>query len=162
MESSTPRLLCDCLADDDQYLRGSRAQFTDRFSPLTSPSRFISSSPSLSPLSLLVSLTNDTHWNHSHLRPIAVSPLPFAITNHPLSSLHLEMEDTRWFEAVLAMYMNYTQAEGNMTFASIVGVYCVNPPADDRCPIGICPNPDAAGTLLRIARKFPSYSSHER
>jgi len=30
-------------------------------------------------------------------------------------------------------------------------VYCLNPPGDDGCPIGICPNPDIAGVLVRTA-----------
>ncbi|KAF9781383.1 hypothetical protein BJ322DRAFT_1112078 [Thelephora terrestris] len=32
-----------------------------------------------------------------------------------------------------------------------VTVYCLNPPADDICPFGFCPNPDIAGPLVRIA-----------
>jgi hypothetical protein len=30
-------------------------------------------------------------------------------------------------------------------------VYCLNPPEDDICPFGFCPNPDIAGPLVRIA-----------
>lgn len=34
---------------------------------------------------------------------------------------------------------------------SYLTVYCLNPPADDVCPFGFCPNPDIAGPLVRIA-----------
>jgi len=35
-------------------------------------------------------------------------------------------------------------------------VYCLDPPKQDPrgCPIGICPNPDIDGPLVRIAREF--------
>lgn len=34
------------------------------------------------------------------------------------------------------------------------GIYCLNPPKNDDCPIGICPNPDVDGPLVRIACEF--------
>lgn len=37
---------------------------------------------------------------------------------------------------------------------SYLSVYCLNPPADDVCPFGFCPNPDIAGPLVRIASEF--------
>ena len=38
-------------------------------------------------------------------------------------------------------------------------VYCLNPPADDDCPFGFCPNPDIAGPLVRIASGLaPAFS----
>ncbi|KAF9645472.1 hypothetical protein BDM02DRAFT_3271660, partial [Thelephora ganbajun] len=36
-------------------------------------------------------------------------------------------------------------------FRSYVTAYCLNPPPDDICPFGFCPNPDVAGSLVRIA-----------
>jgi len=32
-----------------------------------------------------------------------------------------------------------------------LSVYCLNPPSDDICPFRVCPNPDIAGPLVRIA-----------
>ena len=37
---------------------------------------------------------------------------------------------------------------------SYLTVYCLNPPADDVCPFGFCPNPDIAGPLVRIASEL--------
>lgn len=34
---------------------------------------------------------------------------------------------------------------------SYLSVYCLNPPSDDVCPFGFCPNPDIAGPLVRVA-----------
>lgn len=45
----------------------------------------------------------------------------------------------------------------NLTGPDVKGylsVYCQNPPADDVCPFGFCPNPDVAGPLVRIASEF--------
>ena len=42
----------------------------------------------------------------------------------------------------------------NLTGPDVKGylsVYCLNPPQDDVCPFGFCPNPDIAGPLVRIA-----------
>ena len=35
-----------------------------------------------------------------------------------------------------------------------VQAYCLNPPGDDDCPFGFCPNPDIAGPLVRIASEL--------
>jgi len=43
---------------------------------------------------------------------------------------------------------------GKISPSSFVAIYCLNPLKDVDYPVGICPNPDIAGSLLRIARKF--------
>ena len=51
--------------------------------------------------------------------------------------------------------VNYCSQMGDDYYsASFETIYCLNPQNDDNCPVGICPNPDIAGKLLRIARKF--------
>lgn len=37
------------------------------------------------------------------------------------------------------------------SYKPYLAAYCLNPPADDDCPFGFCPNPDIAGSLVRIA-----------
>jgi len=71
------------------------------------------------------------------------------------------MDNDRWFNAVMEVaanfskiYGNNSQADINEYYALVITLYCARPPDDDDCPIGVCPNPDVAGTLLRIARKF--------
>jgi hypothetical protein len=32
-----------------------------------------------------------------------------------------------------------------------ITVYCLNPPSEDICPFGFCPNPDIAGPLVRFS-----------
>jgi len=64
------------------------------------------------------------------------------------------MVENGWTAAVLNMIGNYTQVDGGIDYSLIVSIYCVNPQKDDFCLVGICPNPDIAGPLLRIARKF--------
>ena len=64
------------------------------------------------------------------------------------------MSDDGWLYSVRDVAGNYSQEGSDAYWSLIVSLYCVNPPEDDHCLIGICPNPDIAGTLLRIARKF--------
>jgi hypothetical protein len=54
----------------------------------------------------------------------------------------------------------FSQPEGKIDPSSFVAIYCLNPPKDDGCPVGLCPNPDISGLLVRIAREF-SYSPGE-
>jgi len=145
------------------YLRGSRTQSTGRFSPLASLDRTGRSSPTKPFYFLFSFLVPPFSPCLSHQRnaariaraPITVSPLPFTTTNRPLSFLHLEMRDDRWFTAVEDMLGNYSETGGKVDNILFTAIYCLNPPDNDGCPVGICPNPDVAGTLLRIARKFP-------
>jgi len=67
----------------------------------------------------------------------------------------MEDYDYKWAYAVQYMINNYTEAGGKAERTLFNTIYCTNPPEDDGCPVGICPNPDIAGPLLRIARKFP-------
>ena len=52
------------------------------------------------------------------------------------------------------MFSYFSRPEGNINPKTFAAIYCLNPPGDDDCPIGLCPNPDVAGPLLRIARMF--------
>lgn len=54
------------------------------------------------------------------------------------------------------MFDYFSQPDGHIDLKSFVGIYCLNPLGDDDCPVGICPNPDIAGLLVRIARTFPA------
>ena len=40
------------------------------------------------------------------------------------------------------------------TMKQFVTVYCLNPPAEDICPFGFCPNPDIAGPLVRFSSEL--------
>ena len=64
------------------------------------------------------------------------------------------MENEGWYITVMNVAGNYSDLGSDAWLSLVLALYCVNPPDDDGCPIGICPNPDVAGTLLRIARKF--------
>ena len=124
MEGSTPRLLIiDHIFKKQQYIIYDYSQspwLQTRFLPSlfsTIPNvphrlnRFLSSSRSSFPLSSLISsLVNETP-PEPLVPPIAVSPLPFVITNRPLSVLHLEMTD--WFELVWDMARNYASDRGS-------------------------------------------------
>ena len=44
-------------------------------------------------------------------------------------------------------FLNLTGSDYKPYFAA----YCLNPPADDDCPFGFCPNPDITGPLVRVA-----------
>jgi len=132
------------------YLRGSGHNLRNGFLPSTVPNAphqpncFLSSSRSS--FSPFLPVSNDT--------PRAPDRGLASIINYlPPSLLHLEIVDSDygWYYAAWYMAGNFSQVKDRETV--FVGLYCVNPP-EDSCPIGICPNPDIAGTLLRIARKF--------
>ena len=63
-------------------------------------------------------------------------------------------------EDVFSMTVNrkmlnyFSQQSGRIDPESFVAIYCLNPLGDDDCPVGICPNPDIAGVLVRTARMF--------
>jgi hypothetical protein len=48
--------------------------------------------------------------------------------------------------AAMVSFLNLTKSK-NSYFAA----YCLNPPNDDSCPFGYCPQPDITGPLVRIA-----------
>jgi hypothetical protein len=50
----------------------------------------------------------------------------------------------------------FSSKDGQIDPASFIKYYCSNQLEVSGCPAGICPNPDIAGMLLRIARKFSS------
>ena len=45
----------------------------------------------------------------------------------------------------------FSLSEGHIDPRSFAAIYCLNPLKDDNCPVGICPNPDIAGVLVRYA-----------
>ena len=47
-------------------------------------------------------------------------------------------------------FLNLTGAN----YKPYLAAYCVNPPADDDCPFGYCPNSDIAGSLVRVASEL--------
>ena len=55
--------------------------------------------------------------------------------------------------------LNCSVTDGMVGFLNLTGpdinryiaAYCLNPPGDDSCLYGFCPNPDIAGPLVRIA-----------
>lgn len=57
---------------------------------------------------------------------------------------------------------NCSVTENMVDFLNLTGpdvkpyltVYCLNPPSDDICPFGFCPNPDIAGPLVRIGSEL--------
>jgi len=79
------------------------------------------------------------------------------------STLYCWAEDPReasMHEDVFSISVNrnmlnyFSQPGGRIDPTSFVAIYCLNPVGDDNCPVGICPNPDIAGVLVRIARTF--------
>lgn len=57
--------------------------------------------------------------------------------------------------------VNYLNLTG-MDYNPYIAAYCLRPPADDDCPFGFCPNPDIAGSLVRVASEFtPAFSDFE-
>lgn len=48
-------------------------------------------------------------------------------------------------------FLNLSRPE--ITGQPFLSVYCLNPPADDDCPFGLCPNPDIAGPLVRFSSR---------
>ena len=65
-----------------------------------------------------------------------------------------------WMQDVFSMDANqdmvnyFSQPKGRIDPQSFPAIYCLNPLSDDGCPVGLCPNPDIAGSLVRIASTF--------
>lgn len=87
---------------------------------------------------------------------------PRRVGNSP-STLYCWDEDPReasMHEDVFSMTVNrnmvnyFSQPGGKINPTSFIAIYCLNPVGDDNCPVGICPNPDIAGVLVRVARAF--------
>lgn len=77
------------------------------------------------------------------------------------STFYCWAEDPReasMHEDVFSMTVNrnmlnyFSQQGGRIDPESFVAIYCLNPLGDDDCPVGLCPNPDIAGLLVRTAR----------
>ena len=66
---------------------------------------------------------------------------------------------SEWQDPELVKLFNCTVTDSMVSFLNLTGsnigryfaAYCSNPPEDDGCPYGPCPNPDIAGPLVRIA-----------
>ena len=52
------------------------------------------------------------------------------------------------------MFNYFSQPGGQINLTSFVDIYCLNPLGNDNCPVGLCPNYDIAGLLVRIACMF--------
>ncbi|KAF9782943.1 hypothetical protein BJ322DRAFT_1073515 [Thelephora terrestris] len=85
---------------------------------------------------------------------------PRGLSNSSTSTFYCWDEDpseASTHEDVFSMVVNwdivnyFSQPEGRIDPQSFPAIYCLNPPQHDGCPIGICPNPDIAGPLVRIA-----------
>ena len=66
-----------------------------------------------------------------------------------------------WQHPELVEWLNCTMTDSMVNFLNLtenitryVSAYCSNPPEDDGCPYGPCPNPDIAGPLVRIASEL--------
>lgn len=67
-----------------------------------------------------------------------------------------------YWDPEIFKYYNCSVTDNMINFLNLTGldvksyltVYCLNPPADDACPFGFCPNPDIAGPLVRIASEL--------
>ena len=85
------------------------------------------------------------------------------LNNYSASTFYCWAEDPReasMHDDVFSMTVDrdmvdyFSQPEGRIDLTSFIGIYCLNPPKNDGCPVGICPNPDIAGPLVRIACMF--------
>ena len=57
--------------------------------------------------------------------------------------------------SVTSNMVNFLNLSGSdINIKPFLTVYCLNPPADDVCPFGFCPNPDIAGPLVRFSSEF--------
>ena len=52
------------------------------------------------------------------------------------------------------MFNYFSQPGRQIGPKSFVAIYCLNPLGNDDCPVGLCPNSDIAGLLVRIACMF--------
>ena len=60
---------------------------------------------------------------------------------------------------------NFTVTQSMLAFLNLTSdekvyrqAYCINPPSDDTCAFGYCPNGDIAGELLPILRTIRSFT----
>lgn len=82
--------------------------------------------------------------------------LPLATTYPPDIGCFSSLE---WWSADDFKDLGCSVTDNMVGFLNLTGldskaylsVYCLDPPADDVCPFGFCPNPDIAGPLVRIA-----------
>ena len=82
--------------------------------------------------------------------------VPFIATYYPPDTNCTLLE---WRYPELSQEMNCSVTDGMVGFLNLTGpnitqylaAYCLNPPGDDSCLYGFCPNPDIAGPLVRIA-----------
>ena len=88
---------------------------------------------------------------------------PRGVGNTSTSAFYCWAEDPKeasMHEDVFSMTVNqnmlnyFSQYDGRINPGSFAAIYCLNPLGDDDCPVGVCPNPDIAGVLVRTARMF--------
>ena len=80
--------------------------------------------------------------------------------NTPTSTFYCWDEDpgeALMHEGTFSMTVNrgmidyFSLPEGHIDPSKFTSIYCLHPLKDDSCPVGICPNPDIAGSLVRYA-----------
>jgi hypothetical protein len=75
------------------------------------------------------------------------------------SEYYCVINDSREAHDVISITMDrdmvnyFSRPERGIDLSSFREIYCLNPLKDDDCPVGICPNPDISGLLVRVARK---------
>jgi hypothetical protein len=91
---------------------------------------------------------------------------PRSLTNYSISTFNCRDEDPTDASTLgdsISMVVNsdiinyFSQPQGGIDPQSFPSIYCLNPLKDDDCPVGICPNPDIDGLLVRIASMFPLF-----
>lgn len=84
--------------------------------------------------------------------------VPLATTYPPdISCFSSEWWSLETFKALNCSVTSNMVGFLNLTGSDVkpyLSVYCLNPPEDDVCPFGFCPNPDIAGPLVRIASEL--------
>ena len=102
------------------------------------------------------STTQDGHQLHLEMTDLE----PHKVSNDPVSIFYCWDEVPREASTHFSMAVDrdmvdyFSRSEGRINPKSFSAIYCLNPLNDDNCPVGICPNPDIAGPLVRIACEF--------
>ena len=55
--------------------------------------------------------------------------------------------------SITSNMVNFLNLTGT-NYTRYLNAYCLEPPKDDDCPFGFCPNPDVAGPLVRVASEW--------
>lgn len=124
--------------------------FTRAFAAATEPLRWINNA--LSPL-IFVSAQQPTPTMSNGQVPLATTYPPDvgcfqnSTSNEPWTILYEENNCS--VTNNMLNFLNLTE-----DYKQYISVYCLNPPTDDDCPFGFCPNPDVSGPLVRVASEL--------